>query len=167
MPHPAPAARIAGVPTSGHSLVGDAQISTSAREQRVDAGSSPLGCGPCKARTPRDYEACRECSPRDPSRDPSIRQPRYVVSAPITTTGDGPYCYGFRITESPAAPWPTTTSQNTSLSAYSQYTPFPAQPAPAGNHTHSVDPQMPCVHAEPANRTLAILGAALRRRVGG
>src|SRR5216684_379647 len=121
MPDPARPARSARVLASGHSLVGDAQISASAREQRVDAGSCPFGGGPCKARTPRDYEACRECSPRDPSRDPSIRQSLYVLSAPITTTGDGPYCYRFRTTESAAAPWPPTTSQNTSLSAYSQH----------------------------------------------
>src|SRR5712664_747070 len=124
MPDPARPARSARVPTSGRSLAGDDQISTSAREQRVDAGSSPFDGGPCKVQTPRSGEACRKCSPRDPSRDPSIRQPRYVVSAPITTTGDGPYCYGFRTTESAAAPWATTTSQNTGLSAYSQHTPF-------------------------------------------
>src|SRR5713101_7233137 len=79
MPDPAWPARSARVPTSGRSLAGDAQISTSARELRSDAGSCPFGGGPCKARTPRDYEACREHSPRDPSRDPSIRQPLYVV----------------------------------------------------------------------------------------
>src|SRR5712664_602542 len=114
MPHPARPARIARVPTSGHSLAGDAQMSTSAREQRVDAGSSPFGCGPCKARTPRDYEACRECSPRDPSRDPSIAATLRGVSADHHQ-GRWP------VTESAAAPWPTATSQNTSLSAYSQH----------------------------------------------
>jgi len=51
------------------------------RELRVDAGSSSFGGGTCKARTHRDYEECRECSPRDPSWD-LIRQPFYVgVSA--------------------------------------------------------------------------------------
>src|SRR5260370_12301872 len=85
MPDPVRPARSARVPASGHSLVGGFQISTSAREQRADAGSCPFGGGPCKERTPRDYEACRECSPTDPSRDPSIRRPLYVVSAPITT----------------------------------------------------------------------------------
>src|SRR5467141_3325376 len=129
MPDPARPAGSVRVPASGHSLVGDAQISTSAREQRADAGSCPFGGDPCKARTPRACEACRECSPRDPSRDPSIQQPLQVASMPITTTCDAPYCYGVRTSESAAALWPTTARQNTSLSAYSQHTPFPARRA--------------------------------------
>src|SRR6266404_2991412 len=129
MPDPARPAGSARVPASGHSLVGDAPISASAREQRADAGSCPFGGGPYKARTPRACEACREYSPRDPSRNASIQQSPQVASKPITTTCDSPYCYGFRTSESTAAPWPTTASQNTSLSAYSQHTPFPARRA--------------------------------------
>src|SRR2546427_11202365 len=117
MPHPARPARSARVPASGYSLVGDALISTSTRERRADAGSCPFGDGSGKARTPLDCEACRECSPRDPSRDPSIREQLYVVSADHHH-GRWPVWLRFRITESTAAPWPTTASQNTGLNAY-------------------------------------------------
>src|SRR6266849_829521 len=111
MPDPTRPAGSARVPAFGQSQVGDAQISTSAREQRADAGSCPFGGGPCKARTPRACEACRECSPRDPSRDASIQQSPQVASKPITTTCDSPYCYGFRTSESTATQWLTTASQ--------------------------------------------------------
>src|SRR5258708_38085132 len=85
----------ARVPASGHPLAVDRQISTSAREPRMAADSCPFGGGPCRERTPRDYEACRKCSPTDPSRDPSIHQPLQVASMPITSMREVPYCYVF------------------------------------------------------------------------
>src|SRR5882762_3293576 len=105
MPDPAGPARSARVPASQHFQVGDAQIWTSVREQTADAGSYPLGGGPCKARTPHAYEACRGYSSRDPSRNASIQKPLQVASMAISATYDSPCWYEFRTSESTAPPY--------------------------------------------------------------
>src|SRR5882762_165985 len=135
MPDPAGPARSARVPASQHFQVGDAQIWTSVREQTADAGSYPLGGGPCKARTPHAYEACRGYSSRDPSRNASIQKPLQVASMAISAT------YSRSV--------PTTASQNTGLTGHSHHTPFsgrPTNPDGARSSTASFLPRPSLAH---------------------